>query len=110
MIVVADDKFIADGNDNLENVLVLKDVAETFPLVVELVVDVDLDVLVELCVDVVLCVDVGMVVDIDVAVDVVLGVDAVVVLVNGDVEVESGTVAVDGWKGVVVSATEKIRH
>ena len=106
-IGVADDSFIADVNGNLAIVLVLKGVAETFPLVVELVVDVDIDVLVELCVDVVLGVDVvvdgavelgvnvDMVVDFDV--DVVLGVDTVAELVNGDVEVESGTVAVDGW-------------
>ena len=116
---MADDSFIAAGSGNLEIVLVLMGVAETFPLVVELVVDVDKDVLVELCVDVVLVVDfdvdgavelgvnVDMVVDTDV--DVCLGVDTAAVFVNGDVEEESGTVAVGGCK-VVGSATVKIRH
>ena len=47
---------------------------------------------------------------VDVDVDVALGVDAVIELVNGDVEVDSGTVAVDGWKVEVITETEKNRH
>ena len=57
---MTDDSFNADGNGDLEIVLVRIDVAETFPLVVEGVVDVDIDVLVELCFDVVLGVDVDV--------------------------------------------------